>query len=715
MTSLRSHRRAWTGFWLALALLLAIAGVVALRAAAGGEAPSATSATETQSGETLSQGVAAMEGAAIHYSPGWRVSSAGADPAAPAAPETTPSGVLTFTYAGRDLALRIAPGDYWGYLYVTVDGAPANLLPAARNHQPPAPAQAGYKPLYAPERATAAGPGEQWLPVHHAEGDGPHSVVITLWRSWGQIPLRAVAVDALAPAGTPAWPGVLLLVAALWCATPLWLWLARTIPHWLRRSPQTVKRGAHALLGARAMQIAVWLAASGAALVVASMGLRLWWLCAAGILLWGVAAVTRPVLWYAGVLFALPFYFRFTLPLLPGRAVNLVDAGVYLGLAIALAHAALVAIAGTSQRTRIRPAAIVLLAGLASWALVAAFAADYRQVALREWRTVFLMAAVLAAGLVLTLHVAARPRGDVALLIGAWLAGAATVSLAALILYPAEWVTVAAEGVTRLRAFYGSPNNLALYLERTLAVSLALALFARPTRLRLAALIVALPQAVALLLTFSRGALLLALPAMLMTLFAAGWATLRAQGRSRRVLWWLAAPLLIAAAALAPFLTTERFSDVANLAQGTGFQRVNLWSSSWQMALDHPLLGVGPDNFLYAYRSGYILPQVGMEPNLNHPHTWLLDWWTRLGVPGIVLGLAFWLTVVVGLVRKVRGEAGVAALAVGLLAATVTALAHGLVDVSYALPDLMAVWAMTAVVASIGEWRVASRESEVDN
>lgn len=53
------------------------------------------------------------------------------------------------------------------------------------------------------------------------------------------------------------------------------------------------------------------------------------------------------------------------------------------------------------------------------------------------------------------------------------------------------------------------------------------------------------------------------------------------------------------------------------------------------MALDHPLLGVGPDNFLYAYRSGYLLPSAWQEPNLNHPHTLLLDWWTRLGIPGV--------------------------------------------------------------------------------
>ena len=50
----------------------------------------------------------------------------------------------------------------------------------------------------------------------------------------------------------------------------------------------------------------------------------------------------------------------------------------------------------------------------------------------------------------------------------AWLAGAALVSLFGLWGYAAgnEWVSQA-EGVRRVQAFYGSANNLALYLDRT--------------------------------------------------------------------------------------------------------------------------------------------------------------------------------------------------------------------------------------------------------
>ena len=117
------------------------------------------------------------------------------------------------------------------------------------------------------------------------------------------------------------------------------------------------------------------------------------------------------------------------------------------------------------------------------------------------------------------------------------------------------------------------------------------------------------------------------------------------------------------------------------------------------MALDHPLLGVGPDNFLYAYRSTYLLPEAWQEPNLNHPHNWLLDWWTRIGLAGLAGAVALFR-------YRPHAHAGrrhkpahrhhppEAVLSLGLLAAGVAALAHGLIDASFALPDLMIVWVL---------------------
>jgi O-antigen ligase len=248
-----------------------------------------------------------------------------------------------------------------------------------------------------------------------------------------------------------------------------------------------------------------------------------------------------------------------------------------------------------------------------------------------------------------------------------------------------------------VRGLYGSPNNLAIYLERTLGVALGLALFLPVGKWRWLAGGAGLIQLGALLLTFSKGAILLALPAMLLILAVVG-ALVPPRERPRHLRRWLLGIAVGAGLVLAPFLDTERFRGLFDLSQGTGFLRLQLWRSAWQMALDHPLLGVGPDNFLYAFRSGYILPAAWQEPNLNHPHNWPLDWWTRLGVPGLMAALVLFGYAALRMVRNVRGGQHVA-LNAGLLAATLAALAHGLIDTSYALPDLMLVWGFLVVLA----------------
>jgi O-antigen ligase len=311
---------------------------------------------------------------------------------------------------------------------------------------------------------------------------------------------------------------------------------------------------------------------------------------------------------------------------------------------------------------------------------------------LREWRVLLLTPLVFGGVLALGLYLARTPYTDRWLLVTAWLSGAAVISLFGLWGYLSgnQWVSQA-EGVRRVQAFYGSANNLALYLDRTLAVSLALAIFVPNGRMRWLWITLAAPQALAWLLTFSKGSLLLAAPAMALVLLAGGGWLLRRQGRSLRPLWVLLGIGVAGLLVLAPFLGAERFQRLFDLGQGTGFLRLQLWRSAWQMGLDHPLLGVGPDNFLYAYRSGYLLPSAWQEPNLNHPHNLLLDFWTRLGLPGLALGLA-WLGLGTWQIMHWLRRGPQHPLALGALAATAAALAHGLIDVSYALPELMIVW-----------------------
>lgn len=655
---------------------------------------------------------ATMDSMAFTYSPGWQVSVDGADPTEPADPWQEPAGRVTFQYQGQELALALAVGNYWGYLYVTVDGEPANLLPEITGNVNSLGESAGYRTFYVPEADQSGNPSEIWVPVHRsANADMIHSVEIEVWRSWGQRPLRGVAIDTLPSPPWPLWPAIGFLL--------LGGWLAYTTMHHPLQLPTLSQLGklrfATCLQSRWSYQTAPWFVGTGLLLTVVGVWQSSWLLTFLGLTLMGWGSFQRPALWIGAFLLALPFYFTFHLPLLPGRAVGIVDVGIFGGFAIVTMRWLLtIALGQNSQQSVPTKRTIhwqgVLIALLASWALIAVAAADHVDVALREWRTVFGYGALFA----LTLHLTYRQptcipaertdqhQHDEWWLVGGWLAGGTLVAVIALWHYASDTLLIQAEGVERVRAFYGSPNNLALYLERTFGVVLALALFGKihlssgrwwQWLLFTATAI----QGVALVLTYSKGALLLALPTIFLVLLLGGAWLLHRQGQGYQRLWWLAVVALLAGILLAPSLATVRFQQLTNLDQGTGFIRLQLWRSSWQMALDHPWLGVGPDNFLYSYRSEYILPAAWQEPNLNHPHNWPLDWWTRLGLPGLGLALCWFGLIVWHQWQALQCQRSVV-LALGMIAATAAALAHGLTDASYALPDLMVIWVLISYV-----------------
>ncbi len=194
-------------------------------------------------------------------------------------------------------------------------------------------------------------------------------------------------------------------------------------------------------------------------------------------------------------------------------------------------------------------------------------------------------------------------------------------------------------------------------------------------------------MAAGLLLTFSKGGLLLGVPAAVLFMgFVAG-------GRWRWIALGAAAVGLLV---LAPFFATERFAGLFDLQGGTSFFRLQLWQGAWNMIKDHPWQGVGLDNFLYAYRTTYVLPTAWQEINLSHPHNIVLDFWTRLGIPGLVVGVWLFVAAFRSGWRSLGQLSGNRrAIVLGLLASLVATLAHGLIDNSLFLVDLMLLFMLT--------------------
>jgi O-antigen ligase len=326
---------------------------------------------------------------------------------------------------------------------------------------------------------------------------------------------------------------------------------------------------------------------------------------------------------------------------------------------------------GTPRRMpRVRGLDWPVLALLAVGFLAVLFA-QRTDVAMGEFRTVFLGGALFYWLITRVPVPAARRRGAFSPwpVLNGLVVGAVIVSIVAIWQLVSGQGRVAVEGVWRVRAFYGSPNNLALFYG-------------------LAALI----MVVACAATFSKGALLLGLPVGVgLVLILGAWKT-----RRRWPLVLLGCLAVLGLAAFAWLARTPRFAGLLNFTAGTSFFRLKLWQGALHMALDHPWLGVGPDNFLYAYRTRYVLPSAWQELNLSHPHNIVLDLWTRLGVPGLIVGAwAIW----AGARRAWRlvreADDVIWPIALGLLAGLAATVAHGMIDNSLFLVDLMAVFMLS--------------------
>ncbi|MFI5274783.1 MAG: O-antigen ligase family protein, partial [Ktedonobacterales bacterium] len=197
---------------------------------------------------------------------------------------------------------------------------------------------------------------------------------------------------------------------------------------------------------------------------------------------------------------------------------------------------------------------------------------------------------------------------------------------------------------------------------------------------------------------------------------------------------WLAAGLVLAGVLVAIWQGAALVAVALNGHGGSGQVRLLLWLSALHMIRDHPLLGIGPDQFLYYYDPHYTahpywiprlnghLTRAVYEPDLAHPHNLVLDLW----LSGGVLGLGGFLLAVTWLARRtthlararmaagarrmrlrvrMRGrESFAAAVAVGVLAGVVAGIVHGMVDSAYFEPDLaLCFWWAVGVLALTGD------------
>lgn len=646
---------------------------------------------------------------------------------------------VTLTFEGTGVALTVRRGPYRAFLFVTVDDEPAPSLPRDREGR-------AYVVLYDPLAAVATVPLAENLPY------GQHTVEVIAERGWGQWALADWRVANQPDTSADTWRYVVLALVGLG-GLALALFSGRRVEwgrlgqglakvwRWLREGGQVVLT---AVLSAIYL-FAAWQVMMGQGVFrrLGDGGEQLALLLAAGlyyfspwmVLTLGAGAVVsfvvfmRPALGLALTLFAAPLYMH---PLsLLGKSFSLAELVLLPTLA-----GSFVQVVGkwrTGWRPHIPRRQMMWLGAFVVVAALSTLFAQHRHEALRELRLVILEPVLFYLALI-ALPMEKRERQRI---IDAFVCSAVMVAVVGLVQYFFLGDVITAEGgMRRLRSIYGSPNNVGLYLGRALPLMLAVVFFGgdsayplqgqgaasqisprstqrsrrffdflgvlsdlrggKVSKRRLLYALACAPVGVALLLSLSRGAIVLGIPAALLLLGILGGPKWR---RATIVV------LLVGVVALIPLLRTPRFAGMFDLSGGTTGFRLSLWHSSLGMIRDYPLLGVGPDNFLYAYRTRYVLPTAWEEFNLAHPHNVVMDFAVRLGVLGVVvfvgLQASFW--------RKVwplRNDARpvIRALALGVMASMADFLAHGMVDAGYFVIDLAFVfWFSLALVVWLSE------------
>jgi O-antigen ligase len=652
---------------------------------------------------------------AAQYVGDWELSDLGAD-----IPEDFAGASIRLTFSGTDLGLRVRRGNYRAHLYVEVDGQPANLLPRDE--------RGAYLVLTSPD----LNPEVVTLPV--ASGLAPdrvHTAVIHPERGWEQWAFVGFAVGRHVP--NQGYSLALGALAAIALLSLVGVWRFGRGAFGDRVHAAWRRLGAAGQLALTAsvgglLYATTWLTfgdelaavsrRSGDALpiVVTALTAGLFYFSPSFVVaLLSLAALL--VLFYLRLDLALAFVALF-IPfylfprLLWERGASVLEFSLWLAFGAWLLRnfrpllLRWQAAARRSSSVFRRPSSILYHSlssvdlGLLALVVVSALsllAAERKDVALYEFRTLFVGSALYY----FLLRATPLDRQALWRIADFFVLGAVAVAAIGLYQYVTGTNLITAEGgVERIRSVYGSPNNLALYLGRALPVAAAVAVMGGRGARRVLYAFAALGLGATLLLTFSKGGLLLGVPAALV-LILVFWL-------GRRGIAVVGAAALAGLAALPLLGRLPRFADLLDLGSGTSFFRVRLWVSAWRMFLDHPLLGVGPDNFLYQYRSRYILPEAWQEPNLSHPHNIALDFLSRLGLPGLACGVwlqvGFWRTAVEAYKRlsahPERSDiAGLRALCVGLMASVAHMLAHGLVDHSFFLIDLAFVFCLTLAVA----------------
>lgn len=613
------------------------------------------------------------------YSGTWIFSDYGADMG------WTQDSRLSFTFSGEEIALLLREDDYTAYLYPTIDGQPPDSLPRDSNGN-------GFVLL----RSGTLEPEIRLVDVDHQLTDGIHTLEVITYELIPDEPinrwplvgyavsdgdLRQPYTDQLVVAWMAVAMSTLAVVASYYTWRPSGLRLSisdvgEITLTWFSAICLMVGMlltwgdGVPSLFRREPVQIGLSILTAGI-IYINEFGIILTFLAAVALFF---IIYNRLELGFMLTLFWMPFFlfpvelYQFAFPI----------AEIIFWITFA---AWLLKLPVSIQSPRINILDILVILWLLM-VVVSLSWVDYLDLAITEVRSLFLQPSLFYLMLRTTQYSQKR-------LVDTMLAAGFAVAIIGLIMWlRGDAIITAEEGTRRLAGVYGSPNNVGLFLGRCIPFALAYALLSHNLRRRVA-VVVLTTMLVAVILTQSAGALFIGIPA--------GIASVLVLTYKRHAILPLAGLAALFLVGLLIASTSPRFDRLLSLDEGTNFYRIRVWQSAWSMIAHQPVTGLGPDQFLNAYRGEYMLPDAWEEPELSHPHNILLDNWLRIGLPGVLIigltQLAFWR-------RWSRHPINMNAIAIGVAGSMVNLLAHGLVDNSIYVLDLVYVYMVLLALTS---------------
>lgn len=141
---------------------------------------------------------------------------------------------------------------------------------------------------------------------------------------------------------------------------------------------------------------------------------------------------------------------------------------------------------------------------------------------------------------------------------------------------------------------------------------------------------------------------------------------------------------------------TKKFHDLFEFQErSSGHARLEIWQTSWLIFKEHPILGVGLNDFEYHYRKN--LPRVAFPPLewlVAQPHSLYLALLTQTGL----LGFLAFLWIIVRFFQ-IKNDTGFKFQVSSFMAVLSVILIHGLVDTPYFKNDLSVIfWLIIALL-----------------